>query len=194
MMNKTDTYKIKTALISVSDKTGIVDFAKQLVELGIEIYSTGGTEQALHHSKIPCKSITSLTGFPESFDGRVKTLHPAIHAGLLAELDNPDHLSQLDKFGFKSIDLLVVNLYPFEEKLSQKDIQQKELIENIDNWRTHKCCALPRKIIYGLHQLSILNAILKFSRFLKTEIAQFPKHLDLNLQGKSLLKHLIMML
>jgi phosphoribosylaminoimidazolecarboxamide formyltransferase/IMP cyclohydrolase len=132
MMNKTDTYKIKTALISVSDKTGIVDFAKQLVELGIEIYSTGGTEQALHNSKVPCKSITSLTGFPESFDGRVKTLHPAIHAGLLAELDNPDHLSQLDKFGFKSIDLLVVNLYPFEEKLSQKDIQQKELIENID--------------------------------------------------------------
>lgn len=127
-----DSYKISTALISVSEKTGIVDFAKHLVELGIEIYSTGGTEQALQEAKIPCKSITNLTGFPESFDGRVKTLHPAIHAGLLAELDNPQHLSQLSKFGFKSIDLLVVNLYPFEEKLAIKDIPQKELIENID--------------------------------------------------------------
>ena len=127
-MNKPDSYKISTALISVSDKTGIVDFAKQLVELGIEIYSTGGTEKALQNANIPCKSITNLTGFPESFDGRVKTLHPAIHAGLLAELDNSEHLSQLSKFGFKSIDLLVVNLYPFEEKLSIKDIPQKELI------------------------------------------------------------------
>lgn len=131
-MNKPDSYKISTALISVSDKTGIVDFAKELIELGVEIYSTGGTEKALQNANIPCKSITNLTGFPESFDGRVKTLHPAIHAGLLAELDNSEHLSQLSKFGFKSIDLLVVNLYPFEEKLAIKDIPQKELIENID--------------------------------------------------------------
>jgi len=131
-MNTPDTYKISTALISVSDKTGIIDFAKQLVGMGIEIYSTGGTEKALQDANIPCKNITSLTGFSESFDGRVKTLHPAIHAGLLAELDKPEHLSQLDKFGFKSIDLLVVNLYPFEQKLAIKDILQKELIENID--------------------------------------------------------------
>lgn len=125
-------YQIKTALISVSNKNGIIEFAKELASLGIIIYSTGGTEKALKAANIPVKSITDLTNFPEGFDGRVKTLHPAIHSGLLAQLDNPEHLKQLDSFGFKSIDLLIVNLYPFEEKLSQDEITHEELVENID--------------------------------------------------------------
>lgn len=128
---KSDSYKISTALISVSDKTGIVEFAKQLNELGIEIYSTGGTAKTLKDEKIPVKSITELTEFPEILDGRVKTLHPTIHAGLLAKLDNGEHIAQLNKHDIKSIDLLVVNLYPFEETLA-KGANHEDLIENID--------------------------------------------------------------
>lgn len=127
-----DDYQIKTAIISVSNKEGIVDFAQKLENLGIEIYSTGGTEKTLKNAGITVKSITELTQFPECLDGRVKTLHPAIHAGLLAQLDNPEHIEQMKKFGYKSIDLLVVNLYPFEEKLSQENIEHEELVENID--------------------------------------------------------------
>lgn len=127
-----DNYKVKTAIISVSDKEGIVDFAKELESLGIEIYSTGGTEKTLKNAGIKVKAITELTQFPECFDGRVKTLHPAIHSGLLAQLDNEEHLEQLNKFNYKSIDLLIVNLYPFEKKLNTPDIEHDELVENID--------------------------------------------------------------
>lgn len=128
---KSDSYKISTALISVSDKTGIIEFAHQLNELGIEIYSTGGSAKALKEANIPVKSITELTDFPEILDGRVKTLHPSIHAGLLAKLDNSQHVKQLNQHDIKSIDLLVVNLYPFEETLA-KGANHDELIENID--------------------------------------------------------------
>jgi phosphoribosylaminoimidazolecarboxamide formyltransferase/IMP cyclohydrolase len=127
-----DNHKVKTAVISVSKKDGIIEFSKELTALGIEIYSTGGTEKSLHDAGIPVHSISELTNFPEGFDGRVKTLHPAIHAGMLAQLDNPDHVAQMEKFGFKSIDLLVVNLYPFEDKLDLDDITHEELVENID--------------------------------------------------------------
>jgi len=127
-----DNHKVKTAVISVSKKDGIIEFSKELAALGIEIYSTGGTEKALHDAGIPVQSISALTNFPEGFDGRVKTLHPAIHAGMLAQLDNPDHIAQMESFNFKSIDLLVVNLYPFEDKLDVEDITHEELVENID--------------------------------------------------------------
>jgi len=112
-------YQIKTALISVSDKTGIVEFAKKLVELGITIYSTGGTAKLLSENNITVKSVSDLTNFPEIMDGRVKTLHPAVHAGLLADLENPDHINALLKHQISSIDLLVVNLYPFEKVLKE---------------------------------------------------------------------------
>ena len=124
-------YQIKTALISVSDKTGIVEFAKELVDLGISIYSTGGTATLIKDSGLPVKSVSELTGFPEILDGRVKTLHPTIHAGLLAQLDNEKHLSQLAEHNISSIDLLVVNLYPFEATLERK-ADHEDLIENID--------------------------------------------------------------
>jgi phosphoribosylaminoimidazolecarboxamide formyltransferase/IMP cyclohydrolase len=124
-------YQVKTALISVSDKTGIVEFAKELVDLGIEIYSTGGTATLIKEAGLPVKSVSELSGFPEILDGRVKTLHPAVHAGLLAQMDNEKHLAQLAQHNLKSIDLLVVNLYPFEATL-ERNAEHEDLIENID--------------------------------------------------------------
>jgi phosphoribosylaminoimidazolecarboxamide formyltransferase/IMP cyclohydrolase len=126
-----DTHKIKRALISVSDKDGIVEFSKELESLGIEIFSTGGTQKALADAGVAVKSISELTGFPEIMDGRVKTLHPKIHAGLLAVLDNETHLTQMQEHGLESIDLLIVNLYPFEQAL-EKNLHHDEMIENID--------------------------------------------------------------
>lgn len=126
-----DTHKIKRALISVSDKEGIVEFSKELEYLGIEIFSTGGTQKALADAGVAVKSISELTGFPEIMDGRVKTLHPKIHAGLLAVLDNETHLTQMQEHGLESIDLLIVNLYPFEQAL-EKELHHDEMIENID--------------------------------------------------------------
>lgn len=126
-----ETHTIKRALISVSDKTGIADFARELSALGIEIYSTGGTMKTIADANVPVKSISELTGFPEIMDGRVKTLHPKIHAGLLAVLDNEQHVKQMEELGLESIDLLVVNLYPFEAALDKK-LPHNEMIENID--------------------------------------------------------------
>jgi len=125
-------YRIKKALISVSDKTGIVEFSKHLADLGIEIYSTGGTKKILMENNIKVKSVSELTAFPEILDGRVKTLHPKIHGGLLAELDKEAHLEQMNIHGIESIDLLIVNLYPFEQTLAKENISHEELIENID--------------------------------------------------------------
>lgn len=122
---------IKKAVISVSDKTGIVELATALAECGVEIYSTGGTQALLESKQIPVRNISALTGFPEILDGRVKTLHPAVHAGLLAELDKEEHRRQLSEHSIDSIDLLVVNLYPFEETLA-KGAQHELIIENID--------------------------------------------------------------
>ncbi|MGE5315046.1 MAG: bifunctional phosphoribosylaminoimidazolecarboxamide formyltransferase/IMP cyclohydrolase [Acidobacteriota bacterium] len=123
---------IRKALISVSDKTGIVDFARELQHLGVEIISTGGTHALLQANNIPAKQISELTGFPEILDGRVKTLHPVVHAGLLAMLDNPEHRAQLDEHGIESIDLVVVNLYPFESTIARAGVTLEEAIENID--------------------------------------------------------------
>src|SRR5258708_6554671 len=107
--------KIRRALISVSDKTGIVDFARQLKEFGAEIISTGGTAKALRDAGIEVRDVSDVTGFPEMMDGRVKTLHPKIHGGLLAVRDNAEHQTAMREQGIEPIDMVVVNLYPFEQ-------------------------------------------------------------------------------
>jgi len=124
--------KIQRALISVSDKKGIVEFASELHAFGVEIISTGGTHSLLVQNNIPAKQISEITGFPEILDGRVKTLHPVVHAGLLAVMDNPIHAKQLDEHKIKPIDLVVVNLYPFEETIAKPNVHLEEAIENID--------------------------------------------------------------
>ncbi len=124
--------KISRALISVSDKHGIVEFASALHQRGIEIISTGGTHSLLQKNGIPARQISEITGFPEILDGRVKTLHPVIHAGLLAVLDNPEHRKQLQEHNITPIDLVVVNLYPFEETIAKPDVHFEDAIENID--------------------------------------------------------------
>jgi len=120
------------ALISVSDKTGIVEFAKELVSLGIEIISTGGTYSKLKESGVPAIEISELTGFPECLDGRVKTLHPTVHAGLLAMRSNPSHMKQLADLKIETIDMVVVNLYPFKATILKDKVQRHEAVENID--------------------------------------------------------------
>jgi phosphoribosylaminoimidazolecarboxamide formyltransferase/IMP cyclohydrolase len=124
--------KIERVLISVSDKEGIVDFAKGLVKFGIEILSTGGTAKLLKENGIDIKLVSDYTGFPEMLDGRVKTLHPKIHGGLLARRDNKKHMEELQKHGISLIDMVVVNLYPFEETVSKPDVTLEDAIENID--------------------------------------------------------------
>ncbi len=122
----------KKALISVSDKAGVVDFARGLVERGYEIFSTGGTKATLAESGVPVHSVSDLTGFPEILGGRVKTLHPAIHSGLLARRDDPQHLAELEKQGLSLIDLVAVNLYPFAQTVAKPGVKLDEAIENID--------------------------------------------------------------
>ncbi len=122
----------KRALISVSDKTDVLQFASALVELDWEIISTGGTFKALHEGGIDVKRISDIISFPEILDGRVKTLHPAIHAGILAIKDDPDHIEQMKKHGLAMIDLVAVNLYPFEETMKKADVTVEDAIENID--------------------------------------------------------------
>jgi phosphoribosylaminoimidazolecarboxamide formyltransferase / IMP cyclohydrolase len=126
------THIIRRALLSVSDKTGLLDLANALVKRGIELISTGGTAQTLRDAGIPVLSVSDVTHFPEILDGRVKTLHPAIHAGLLAVLDEKSHIHQLEANMIQSIDLAVVNLYPFEATLAKPHVQHTEVIENID--------------------------------------------------------------
>ncbi len=124
--------EIKRALISVSDKAGVVEFASRLVELGVEIISTGGTARLLKENKIPVKDISEFTGFPEMLDGRVKTLHPKVHGGLLAVRGNAEHARQVSEHGIQYIDLVAVNLYPFEATVKKPGVTLAEAIENID--------------------------------------------------------------
>ena len=124
--------RVARALISVSDKTGVVEFARGLSGLGIEIISTGGTATALAEAGIHVRSISDLTGFPEIMDGRVKTLHPRLYAGLLALRDDPDHVRTVEEHDVEFIDLVCVNLYPFERTAARRDTSEREVIENID--------------------------------------------------------------
>ncbi len=120
------------ALISVSDKTGIVELAKELISLGIEIISTGGTYGKLKEAGIPAVEVSELTGFPECLDGRVKTLHPAVHAGLLAVRSKPEHRKQLEDLNIETIDMVIVNLYPFKSTILKEKATREEAVENID--------------------------------------------------------------
>src|SRR5207247_1635608 len=124
--------KIRRALISVHDKTGVVELARRLHGLGVEIVSTGGTARLLRESGIPVREVADVTGFPEMLDGRVKTLHPKLHGGILARRDVPEHLAALDKHGIPAIDLVVVALYPFEATVARPGVTLDEAIEQID--------------------------------------------------------------
>ncbi len=123
---------IRRALLSVSDKTGLIDLARGLQALGVELISTGGTRQALADAGLAVRDISDVTGFPEILDGRVKTLHPKIHGGLLAVRDNPQHARTLAAQGIEPIDLVVCNLYPFEQTVARPGATREEVIENID--------------------------------------------------------------
>src|SRR5438876_1117854 len=124
--------KISRALISVSDKSVIASFARALERQGVDIISTGGTAELLRREKIPVREISSFTAFPEVLEGRVKTLHPRVHGGLLYKRGNPKHEAEARECGFEPIDLVVVNLYPFEETIGKPDVTLAQAIENID--------------------------------------------------------------
>ncbi len=124
--------KIERALISLTDKSGIEDFARTLQELGVEILSTGGTAKKLRESGIKVMDVSDFTGFPEMLDGRVKTLHPKVHGGILAQKDNPEHLRQMAEHGLKPIDLIAVNLYAFDKTVADPACALANAIENID--------------------------------------------------------------
>lgn len=123
---------MKRAFLSVFDKTGVVEFAQGLVDQGFELLSTGGTQRALEQAGIPVTNVSDITGFPECLDGRVKTLHPKIHAGILAMRSNEAHMDQIQALGVGLIDVIAVNLYPFKETISKKDVSLEDAIENID--------------------------------------------------------------
>ncbi|MFR8976855.1 MAG: bifunctional phosphoribosylaminoimidazolecarboxamide formyltransferase/IMP cyclohydrolase, partial [Christensenellales bacterium] len=123
---------VKRAILSVSDKTGIVELARRLADQGVTLLSTGGTMKAIEQAGISVTGVSDVTGFPECLDGRVKTLHPAIHAGLLAVRENPEHMKQLEQLGVEPIDMVVINLYPFRATIEKPGVTFDEAIENID--------------------------------------------------------------
>lgn len=124
--------QINRALVSTSDKTGIVEFARGLAAFGVEMLSTGGTARQLADAGVPVRPISDYTGWPEMLDGRVRTLHPKVHGGLLALRDNPDHVRQMQEHDIQPIDMVVVNLYPFEQTVANPDVTLEDAIENID--------------------------------------------------------------
>ena len=123
---------IKRALLSVSNKQGIIELARCLHAAGVEIISTGGTMQAIKQAGIPVTYVSEVTGFPEIMDGRVKTLNPYVHGGILAIRDNQEHVQAMQTHGIKPIDMVVVNLYPFKETIAKPGVTKAEAIENID--------------------------------------------------------------
>ena len=124
--------KIRRAIISVTDKSGIVEFAASLSKFGVDILSTGGTAMSLRQGGIRVTDISEYTGFPEMMDGRVKTLHPKVHGGLLGLRDNPEHIEMMEAHGITPIDMVVVNLYQFEKTVAKEGVTLEEAIENID--------------------------------------------------------------
>jgi len=127
-----DMKKIGRAIISVTDKTGVVDFARSISKFGVQILSTGGTARALRDGGISVMEISEYTGFPEMMDGRIKTLHPKVHGGLLGRRDNPEHVRMMKEHGIENVDLVVVNLYQFEKTVEKEGVSLEEAIENID--------------------------------------------------------------
>ncbi len=153
--NELGLVKIRRALISVSDKTGIIEFARELKMFGVEIISTGGTAKTLRDAGLEVRDVSDVTGFPEMMDGRIKTLHPKIHGALLGLRDNPEHQAAMQGHGIEPIDMVVVNLYPFEETIAREGVRLEEAIEQIDiggpamirsaakNWRDVSVIVLP---------------------------------------------------
>ncbi|PKQ09975.1 MAG: bifunctional phosphoribosylaminoimidazolecarboxamide formyltransferase/inosine monophosphate cyclohydrolase, partial [Actinobacteria bacterium HGW-Actinobacteria-9] len=128
-----DSVQVKRALVSVTDKTGVADFCRTLAEeFGVEIVSTGGTARELAQAGVPVRPIDDLTGFPEMMDGRVKTLHPRVHGGLLARRDVPAHMKAAEEHDIGMIDMVVVNLYAFEATIAKQTVTEEDAIENID--------------------------------------------------------------
>ena len=127
-----DLVKVRRALVSVSDKTGVVEFVKALASMGVTVISTGGTARALSEAGIKVIPVEEVTGFPEMMNGRVKTLHPKVHGGILAIKDNEDHIRAMKTHGIESIDMVCVNLYPFEKTVAKPDCTLADAIENID--------------------------------------------------------------
>src|SRR5215210_257800 len=123
---------IRRALLSVSDKTGLVDFARALRGFGVELLSTGGTAKSLREAGLEVRDVSEVTGFPEMLDGRVKTLHPRIHGGILAVRDNPEHARSLAEHDIGPIDMVVVNLYPFEQTIAREGVTLEQAVEQID--------------------------------------------------------------
>lgn len=179
--------KVKRALISVSEKKGILVFAKGLHAQGIEILSTGGTARQLREAGIPVKEVSEHTGFPEILDGRVKTLHPKIHGGLLAQRENPEHMKQVEEHGIELIDMVVVNLYPFGSVTKKKNVTLEEAIENIDiggpsmlrsaakNFRNVAVISNPERYEEVLNELNINNGLLSDAVLFKLAVEVF-KH------------------
>ena len=169
--------KLQRALLSVSDKSGIAAFARALAQLGVQILSTGGTAQLLEQEGIPVTEVSAHTGFPEMLDGRVKTLHPKIHGGLLARRDLPAHMAALERQGIVPIDLLAVNLYPFEATVARPGSTLEEAIENIDiggpamvrsaakNWRDVAVLTDPAQYAGALEELRRAGALSETTRF-----------------------------
>src|ERR1700758_2801509 len=139
--------RIQRAILSVTDKTGLVDFARKLSALGIELISTGGTARLLRDSGITVKDISDLTGFPEMLDGRVKTLHPKVHGGILHRRENASHRSAVAEHGIQPIDMVVVNLYAFEKTAAKTGVHFDELIENIDIGGPSMIPSAPKKFL-----------------------------------------------
>lgn len=179
------------ALISVSDKTGIVEFAKELENLNIEIISTGGTYNILKENGINVINISDVTGFPECLDGRVKTLHPNIHAGILAIRDNENHMKQIEDLNIELIDIVVVNLYPFKETILKENVTLEEAIENIDiggptmlraaakNYQDVSVITSPKDYKKVLNELKTHNKISKETNFyLSAKVFAHTAHYD----------------
>ena len=179
--------KVKRALISVSEKKGILAFAKGLNALGVEILSTGGTARQLREAGIPVQEVSDYTGFPEILDGRVKTLHPMIHGGLLARREKPEHMAQAEKHKIGMIDMVVVNLYPFGSVTKKKNVTLEEAIENIDiggpsmlrsaakNFRNVAVICNPDRYDEVLHELDTNNGLLSDSVLFKLAVEVFKR-------------------
>ena len=180
----------KRALISVSDKAGVVEFAKGLVELGFEIISTGGTAKALSDAGLKVIGISEITGFPECLDGRVKTIHPKIHAGILAMRGNPEHMNQIEELGVSPIDVVAINLYPFKQTIAKDHVDLAEAIENIDiggptairaaakNWQDVAVVVDPADYTVILDEMANGGVSLKTKQYLSYKVFEHTAHYD----------------
>jgi phosphoribosylaminoimidazolecarboxamide formyltransferase/IMP cyclohydrolase len=183
----TELRKIKRALLSVSDKSGLVEFATALTGFGVEIISTGGTAKALRDEGLTVTDVSEVTGFPEMMDGRVKTLHPKIHGAFLALRDNPEHIASMNEHGIEPIDLVVVNLYPFEQTIAKEGVTLEEAVENIDiggpamirsaakNWRDVAIITDPKQYADVQNELSADDGSLSLQTRSKLATAAYAR-------------------